>query len=292
MSLNLSKTIDRVEGITRKEFQENYMKPQKPVIIKYFYGKDAPLYSKWTFDFFKEELGDIQVGVFDVEGKERKDDRSYKKAEDFMNFGDYLDLLQRGPTTKRLFLFNIFKHKKELKKDFEFPKITDHVIRFLPLVFFGGVGAVTRIHQDMDMSNVFLTEVVGKKRIVLFDPKFSTLLYRYPFGVHTSIDVNNPDYERYPGLKKVQGYDCFIEAGDTIFMPAGWWHHIEYHAPCIGMAMRSLSPSIKTRLLGLYKVGVLTHLDDIFRFAMDEKWHHYKTRIADQRARTELARFN
>ena len=289
MPLDLSLQIDRVENISKEAFQEHYMKPQKPVIIKHFYGKDAPFYSKWTFDYFKKELGHIQVGIYDVEGKKRKDDRSYKSTDDFMNFGEYLDLIQEKPTTIRLFLFNIFKHKKELREDFRFPDIANHVFRFMPLAFFGGKGATTRIHQDMDMSNVFLTELVGKKRVVLFDPKYSNLLYRYPFGVHTSIDVNNPDFERYPGLHKVQGYDCFIEAGDTIFMPAGWWHHIEYHSAGIGMAMRSLSPSMVTRLQGLYKVGVLTHVDDLMRKVMGNKWHTLKTRIADKRAEADMA---
>ena len=289
MPIDLSLQIDRVENISREEFQNKYMKPQKPVIIKHLYGKDAPLYNKWTFDYFKKELGHIKVGIYDVEGKERKDDRSYKNAEAYMNFGDYLDLIQREPTTRRLFLFNIFKHKKELKKDFEFPDIADNVFRFMPLAFFGGQGAITRIHQDMDMSNVFLTEVMGKKRIVLFSPKYSTLLYRYPFGVHTSINVNDPDYEQYPGLHKIKGYDFEIEAGDTIFMPAGWWHHIEYRTASIGMAMRSLSPSMVTRLKGLYKVSVLTQVDDLMRKAMGEKWHQIKTKIAYRRAGKELS---
>ena len=287
MSLDLSLKIDRVENISRKDFQQNYMKPQKPVIIKHLFGKDAEIYN-WTFDKFKKELGHIDVGIFDAEGKKRKDDRSYKTTDDYMNFGEYLDLIQKEPTTKRLFLFNVFKHKPELKKDFYFPDITDNVIRFLPLAFFGGKGAETRIHQDMDMSNVFLTEIVGRKRIVLFDPKYSELLYRYPFSVHTSIDVNNPDYNRYPGLRKVVGYDCYLEAGETIFMPSGWWHHIEYHKACIGVAMRSLSPSFSTRLKGLYKVGVLTHVDDLLRNVIGDKWQNYKVKIAEKRAKNQL----
>ena len=288
MPIDLSLKIDRVEGISREEFQEKYMKPQKPVIIKHFFGKDAPLYSKWTFDYFKKTLGHISVGVYDVEGKTRKDDRSYKQPEAYINFGEYLDLIQAGTTTKRLFLFNVFKHKRDLKQDFHFPNLADNVFRSFPLAFFGGKGAQTRIHQDMDMSNVFLTEVVGRKRVVLFDPKYSDLLYRYPFGVHTSIDVNNPDYERYPGLHKVQGYDFFLEAGETVFMPAGYWHHIEYHAASIGMAMRSLSPYTSVRLKGLYKVTVLTHLDDLFRKVLDDRWFKYKTKLANARAEAAM----
>ena len=81
MPLDLSLQIDRVAKITREEFQDNYMKPQRPVVIRHFYGEDAPLYTKWTFDYFRKELGHIEVGVYDVEGQERKDDRSYKSAD-------------------------------------------------------------------------------------------------------------------------------------------------------------------------------------------------------------------
>ena len=288
VALQLTEKIDRVEGITREEFQEKYMKPQKPVIIKYFYGKDAPLYHKWTFDYFKKELGELQVGVYDVEGKKRKDDRSYKGAADFMKFADYLDLVQREPTSKRLFLFNVFKHKKDLFDDFEFPDVANHVLKFLPFAFFGGQGAVTRIHRDMDNSNVYLTELYGSKRVVLFHPKYSDLLYRYPFGTHTSVDINNPDYKKYPGLKKVVGYDCTIEAGDTIFMPSGYWHHIEYNTAGIGFSMRSLSPFISGRLRGLYQVGVLTHLDEVGRFFLKERWFDIKKRLAERRAQSAL----
>ena len=260
------------------------MIPQKPVIIKNFYGKDSPLYNKWSFDYFKKELGQLEVGVYDVEGEKKQDDRSYKGANNKMKFGDYLDLVQAKPTSKRLFLFNVFKHKKELHQDFEFPNIADNVLKFLPLAFFGGQGAVTRIHRDMDNSNVFLTELVGNKRVVLFDPKYSDLLYRYPFGTHTSIDINHPDYEQFPSLDKVIGYDCTIKAGDTLFMPSGWWHHIEYRTAGIGFSIRSLSPRLSTRLRGFYQIGILTHVDELMRKLMKDKWFEIKKRIAHKRA--------
>ena len=75
-------------------------------------------------------------------------------------------------------------------------------------------------------------------------------------------------------------------------MPAGWWHHIEYHSPGIGVAMRSLSPFWTTRLQGLYKVGVLTHVDDLMRNVRGQKWHQMKTKIADKRAKEAMKMMN
>lgn len=290
MPIDLSQRVEVVENISKEEFQSKYMKPQKPVIIKNFFGKDAPLYSKWTFDYFIDELGDLDIGIFDDENSDRDDSKSYKKADMTMKFGDYLNLLRSKPTQKRIFLFNIFKHLPSLKKDITYPDLGITFIKKLPFVFFGGKGAITRIHQDMDMSNVFLTELKGRKRVILFDPHYSDLLYRYPFGVHSSVDPDNPDYERFPGLDKVKGFECIIEPGDTLFMPSGYWHHIEYLEGSFGIAVRSLSPSRSKNLRGLYNVAVLTHLDELFRFVLKDKWYKTKDSITKKRANKALNR--
>lgn len=290
-SIDFSKHIDIIENLSKEDFQKYFMIPQKPVIIKHLYGKDAKVYD-WTFDYFSKELGHINVGVFDDESEARKDDKSYKKAPKTMKFADYLNLIQEKPTTKRLFLFNVFKHKKELTRHFKFPNIAKNVFEFLPLAFFGGAGATTRIHRDMDNSCVFLTELVGYKRVVLFDPKYSKLLYQYPFSTHTSIDVNNPDFDKYPGLKYVKGIDCTIGPGDTIFMPAGWWHHIEYKTAGLGFAVRSLSPHFSDRLLGFWQVGLMTHLDEILNKILGEKWFNWKKKRVLKIAQNELQKIN
>lgn len=287
ISLDLNNHIDVVENISREDFQKYYMIPQRPVIIKHLYGKNAKVYD-WTFDYFSKELGHIDVGVFDDESEKKKDDRSYKKAPKTMKFGDYLELIQEKPTSKRLFLFNVFKHKKELHEHFKFPNIADKVLTFLPLAFFGGQGAITRIHRDMDNSCVFLTELAGYKRVVLFDPKYSQKLYQYPFSTHTSIDVNQPDFVKYPALQYIKGIDCTIGPGDTIFMPAGWWHHIEYNTAGLGFAIRSLSPHISDRLLGFWQVGIMTHLDEFLNKLFGEKWFAWKIRNAEKRAERGL----
>lgn len=286
MPIDLSLKVDIVENISKEDFQKKYMKPQKPVIIRNFFGKDAPLYTKWSFDYFDKEIGDIEVGIFDDENSDRDDSKSYKKADFTIRFGEYLKILQSGPTQKRLFLFNIFKFLPKLKKDITYPDLGVNFIKKLPFVFFGGKGAITRIHQDMDMSNVFLTELKGRKRVILFDPNYSDLLYRYPFGVHSSIDPDKPDYERFPGLDKVKGYQCEIKTGDTLFMPSGFWHHIEYLEGSFGVAVRSLSPTRKLR--GLYNVAILTHLDEVIRFLLGDKWYKTKDAISKKRAQRAL----
>ncbi|MFT6134198.1 MAG: hypothetical protein ACJAZM_000685 [Cyclobacteriaceae bacterium] len=78
-------------------------------------------------------------------------------------------------------------------------------------MFFDGDGSITRAHQHMDMSCVFLTRFEGKKRVILFDPKYSTLLYRYPFNVYSGVNIDQPDFDKYLGLQYVTGLETIPE---------------------------------------------------------------------------------
>lgn len=287
MRINTQENIDVVHNISRKEFEEKFYYPQKPVVIKGLMDP-FPASKKWNFNFFKDEMGDMEVGIFDAALE--KVDRSYKEPHYYLKFREYLDEIEKGPTKKRLFLFNPFKQNKGLMEDFEFPKICSGFLRSFPFMFFGGDGSVTRAHQDMDMSCVFLTQFTGKKRVVLFDPKYSNLLYRFPFNVHTAVNVDVPDFEKYPGLKHVKGHQVILEFGDTLFMPAGWWHHIEYLGSGFSMSLRCFSPHLKDWIKGGWNVAVNTNLDDFLLKFKGENWFKYKERLAFERANQEIAK--
>lgn len=285
MRLKIHQNIDVVHNITRKEFEENYYYPQKPVVLKGLMDP-YPASKKWSFQFFKDEMGDMEVGVFDAALE--KADRSFKEPDYYVKFRDYIEEIEKGPTKKRLFLFNPFKQNKKLLDDFEFPRICSGFLRSFPFMFFGGDGSVTRIHQDMDMSCVFLTQFTGKKRVVLFDPKYSNLLYRLPYNVHTAVNIDKPDFEKFPGLKFVEGQEALLEFGDTIFIPAGWWHHIEYVGSGFSMSLRCFSPRVKDWARGGWNVAVNTNLDDLLLKARGDKWFKYKERLAFEKANREI----
>ncbi len=281
MAIDYSESIEVVENISREEFEVNYRIPEKPVIIKDLW-KDYPATSKWTMDYFKKELGHIEVGLFD--NARQKADQSFKSPHQKMKFGNYLDLIQKEPTNLRIFLFNIFKHKPELLDDFGFPNITSSYLKKFPFMFFGGANSVVRMHQDMDMSNVFLTQLHGKKKVILFHPKYSNLLYRYPYTVHTSVDIENPDYEKYPGLNYVKGSHGLLNHGDTLFMPSGYWHHLTYLEGGFALSVRAMSPHFSRRLEGAWKVAVLNNFDDGMRTVLGDTWFRHKEKVAHQKA--------
>lgn len=284
--MDIDTPIPVVDGstITRKAFETQYLKPQKPVVLRGLW-KQYPAYEKWTMDYFKQSMGDIEVSLFS--SKQANPSETLAVAHAKMKFNEYLDLIERDPTDLRLFLFPVFKHKPDLLKDFGYPNITGRYLK-IPFMFFGPKHSVTRMHMDIDLSNVFLTQFTGKRRVVLFPPSQSSLLYRLPFNVHSTVDIDKPDFETYPAMRYAKGCSTVLEHGDTLYMPSGYWHHVEYVEGGFGLSVRTLGHNLPTILRGAYNVTIQRKLDDLMRWARGDKWFAYKKRIAHQRAEEAL----
>ncbi|ESP01531.1 hypothetical protein LOTGIDRAFT_180300 [Lottia gigantea] len=74
------------------------------------------------------------------------------------------------------------------------------------------------------MDNI-LIQVTGTKRVVLFSP--SDVQYLYLNGDKSEVlDIDNPDVEKYPEFLKATRYECNLEPGDILFIPALWFHNV------------------------------------------------------------------
>src|SRR6188768_3160741 len=100
-------SIDRVENISPEAFKKDYYDKRKPVIITGL-SKTWPAYTKWTWDYFKSVVGKQTVGLYNNERAGAK--TLVNGADAYIPFGDYLDMVKKGPVELRIFLFNIFQH--------------------------------------------------------------------------------------------------------------------------------------------------------------------------------------
>ena len=222
--------VDTVENISPQDFKEKYYKPMKPLIIKNM-AKNWPAYDKWNWDYFIETVGDKEVGVYN----NIKSDAytPINTADAYMKFGDYLKKVKAGPLDLRIFLFNIFQHAPQLTNDFTWPdELMKGFVKKYPMLFVGGQGSITHMHFDIDMSHILHTQFIGRKRVLLFPFEEQYKLYRKPWEVLSLANFahyqTNFDYKSFPATQLAKGYEVVLEHGDTLFMPAGFWHHMEY----------------------------------------------------------------
>jgi hypothetical protein len=276
--------VDRRTGLTREAFSKEYLEPRKPVIFTDLMH-DWPARTKWSIEHLKRDYGHISVPVFSENYS--KPGKGYMSPDREMPFREYLEMLEQGTCPYRLFLFNIFRHAPGMCKDFNLPTIMEGFYREFPFMFFGGAGSRVALHFDIDLAHVFLNQFHGRKRVVLFPPEASRNLYQHPFTVASYIDVNHPDYERFPALRRVKGYEAMIEPGETIFMPSGYWHYIEYVDGGYSMALRA-NESYLRRAKGAINIARHFVVDKGMNKLMGTGWREMKAEMARRRAETQV----
>lgn len=280
------KTIDRVENISPDAFREQYYEPRKPVVITGL-SKNWEAYHKWTWDYFKSIVGKQTVSLYNNERAGAN--TLVNGADEYIPFGDYLDMVKRGPVQLRIFLFNIFQHAPQIVNDFEWPdEFSKGFLKKYPMLFVGGAGSVAHMHYDIDLSHIFHTQFIGRKRVLLLENKQSPYIYRMPFTVESAASFVNwhekLDTEQFPALQHAQGYTTILEHGDTMFMPAGYWHHMEYIDSGFAMSLRALDHTLAGKLNGLYHIVGLRGMNNLLIRLAPEWWYHYKRRVARRRA--------
>ncbi|MGE8432842.1 cupin-like domain-containing protein [Chryseobacterium joostei] len=284
------KPIDIVDDISKEEFYEKYLKPRRPVVIKNM-AKNWPAYQKWTMEYMKEVVGDVEVPLYDSSKADPSAPINASAAK--MKFGDYIDLIQREPTDLRIFLFDPIKYAPKLLEDYISPKkLMGGFLDKYPNMFFGGKGSVTFLHFDIDMAHIFHTHFNGRKHVLLFDYKWRERLYQIPYATYAleDYDIENPDLTKFPALDGVEGIECFLEHGDTLFMPTGWWHWMKYLDGSFSISLRAWDKSWAVKAHSLWNLTVQRKFDDIMKSNFRKKYMDWKEKGAIKRAEIALKR--
>ena len=286
--------IEKVDKISPRDFRENFYDPMKPVILTGM-AKEWAAYNKWNWDLFIQEVGHVKVGVYNNVKSDAY--TPINTADDYMTFGDYISMVRKGPAEWRIFLFNIFDHAPQLITDFSWPEdYAGGFVKRYPMLFVGGKGSVTHMHFDIDLSHIFHTQFLGRKRVLLFPFEEQHKLYRKPWEVLSFVNfehyfdsnTNKLDVNNYPAVQYANGYETILEHGDTLFMPAGYWHHMEYLDSGFAMSLRALQNTISGKLKGVWNLIGMRNIDTVMKKTAPEWWYNYKKKKTFKAAEKEL----
>ena len=207
-----------------------------------------------------------------------------------MKLAEYIEILKTQPTDLRIFFYEILKKMPELLNDFEYPDIGLKFFKKLPALFFGGGKSKVFMHYDIDLPDSMHFHFDGHKSVTLFSPEQTKYLYRVPYSIHNleSIDMDNPDFEKFPALKYAQGIQCDMKHGDALYMPSGYWHYIKYLDGGFSMTLRALPRSPKRFLNMISNVLIMRNFDNFTRKHWGERWLNYKDKLAVKRTERHL----
>jgi len=225
-----------IERVSSETFAKEYLEQNRPAIITDALS-DWDAIGKWSPHYLASAIKTKQVTVavsseaqFNYDPNRIAGEEAARYQYSQMDFGKAVSAIcQSGQGHEHYYLMqrSIPDEFPELLQDIRTPAWIDYQRPAINL-WFGSSENVTPLHYDH--TNNFFAQVYGRKRLALFDPMQTDLLYPYPIEAsagHVSfIDLEQPDFGKYPKFCKARALAGVIKPGELLYLPAYWWHHV------------------------------------------------------------------
>lgn len=224
-----SGTIERKHKLTRDEFYRNYYLLNKPVIITGMLD-EWPAMSKWNLGYFREHFGTREVEV----QMGRSQDPNYEingiQHKRKMPLAQYIDLIEAAGESNDFYMTanNTSGNRRALNELWQdIGRLPEYLNPESPddgFFWLGPKGTRTPYHHDL--TNNFMAQVIGRKRIKLIPACELAYMYNH-YHCYTLVDGYKIDYDQFPLMRNVQILECEIGPGEILFLPVGCWHYVE-----------------------------------------------------------------
>jgi len=87
----------------------------------------------------------------------------------------------------------------------------------------------------------------------------------------------------------VEGYEVFLEHGDTLFMPTGMWHWMKYLDGSFSLSLRAWDASIGRKIQSVSNLALKGAFDSLLKMAFKAPYAKWRERLAVKRANNALA---
>lgn len=215
-------TIDRIDPA---RFFEDFYCSNRPVKLTGLVDH-WPALEKWSLDYLAEMLGDAPV---ELQG-ERESSSNYElyklRHRRMLPMREVVAAIRRFDRTNEFYVtaFNDTTNKHSLAPlwdDLGPVSILEPSGGRDGFFWMGPKGTLTPLHHDL--TNNLLVQVVGRKRVRMIAPWDLKAVRNH---VHCFSELTLEDLEGGgPGVP--DQLECVIGPGEALFLPVGWWHHVE-----------------------------------------------------------------
>ncbi|MEM7199586.1 MAG: cupin-like domain-containing protein [Planctomycetota bacterium] len=190
---------------------------------------DWPAVARWGPSYFTRVAGKAQITTrFEPDAEHVRYYTPAGGVDAVMSFAEYNAKLTATPPDNRYYLapMRVPATFPMLLEDCDCSAVSD--TREAALFYGRDVFSPTHYHGDEEG---VLCQIFGTKRIVLFPPGQSRLLYPFPWYTHvlnfSRVDPRAPDRASFPRFADATPIVVDMRPGDMIYVPVHWWHAVE-----------------------------------------------------------------
>lgn len=229
------KHIPTVHAIDPGLFFRDYHHRNRPVKLTGLVDH-WPAMKRWTMDYLDGKIGDA---VVELQGQ-RLSGEDYETAKDsykrHAKFSEFADLLRQTDSSNDFYItaYNDTVNKQALAPlwedvgDISLLKPSGGNNGFF---WMGPKGTITPFHHDL--TNNLLLQISGRKRVTMVAAYDSVHMRNH---LHCFSEWASPGDISALGEAAPKLWQCDIGPGEAVFLPVGWWHHVEALDHTIGMS--------------------------------------------------------
>lgn len=249
----MSTDIPRVRNLTCERFVAEYLVPGRPVVVTDALG-DWSLNERWSPQRLEQRFGQETAQIYN----DYFDLRSVKRLSDYLReffnrdtppLGEvpYVRWYSKLRDVKFIWADHVFE---QLRNDWTLPAFvprSDYLLPFAPAptvcdprtdhfpargLFISGRGAKTSLHADPWASDGVLCQLYGRKQWIMYSPEQSNALV---VGGET-VNLDRVDHDKFKNFgRAVPTHQFSLQPGETIYVPRGWFHHVETVSDAISL---------------------------------------------------------
>jgi hypothetical protein len=218
--------IERIQAPPAEVFVRRYQRPLRPVVLTGL-TRDWEPAEAWTMAQMAARHGDAHVVAARLADGMLLDDDTTHTLFHHIRLRDFVESLADGAPAKDYVMAPTWNFATTLAAEYQLPPYCAGAPYMRAKVWLGKRGTVTPMHCDVPHNlHVHLS---GRKRWLLVALGQSSRVY--PRGLlsgmpnFASVDAERPDYTRHPRFRAATVWTATLGAGETLFIPHGWWHH-------------------------------------------------------------------
>ena len=222
--------IERRGRIPADEFFRHYYGGNRPVVLTDVVPH-WPAFGRWTPDYFEQAYGSATIEVVSGRADDPHGDRNFDRYRHQTTMADYVAQVRAAGESNDLYMI---AHNQNMLREPLLPLLDDVALDdtiFDPqrlrggvTLWFGPAGTVTPLHHDT--TNILFCQLHGRKRFHLISP-WETRLFAGADGFYSEWDLEDDDALPALQAEGVTVRQVELQAGEALFIPAGWWHHVK-----------------------------------------------------------------